>query len=93
MFPLNGYREIFFLMLKWPGHEHRQSPLSNVEFKKNADKTPFHKSLHWVHGLFILLPDENLRREPSADQLQDWRFLWFVCSYVLLEPRRYSRVH
>jgi hypothetical protein len=43
-----------------------------LSLRKNADKTPFHKSLHWVHGLFFLLPDENLRREPSVDQLGDF---------------------
>jgi len=50
-----------------------------LSLRKSVDKTPFHKSFHWVHGLFFPLPDENLRREPSVDQ-QDWRFLWFVCS-------------
>jgi len=43
--------------------------------RKNVDKTPFHKSLHWLNGLLFFLADENLRREPYVDQLQDWRFL------------------
>lgn len=59
-----------------------------LSLRRNVDKTPFHKSLHWAHGLFFLLPDENLRREPSVDQLKDWRFLWFSLVCLLLRSSR-----